>query len=269
MKTRGFIAILLLIFLSVCIDAEAAPNLDICGKLYEIYDAFVDSNFTEEQQKEYFQHNLEGKKFQVTSTVKDVSKIKNGIRLHLNQDKCVSVFADSLFPDQCELNYILSLNKGDQVTIEGTIIYYSNSSDAIVKLNDSKIISSPCDSQTNAEHGLKTTPQNSSSIETPLHDKSQSDCPEDFLSAGSIKGIYLGTFCVDYCFSTIKIVPGKEISIMCEDDEAHAYFGEGTGQQVEINYDIVQFWNQYEQKCQLATVCKSGKALSSPTRRTN
>jgi hypothetical protein len=269
MKTRALRALLMLTILFACIDAEAAPNLDICGKLYEIYDAFVESSYTEEQQKEYFQTNLEGKQFQVTGKIKEVNNTKNGIRLHLDQDRCISVFADCLSPGQCELNYLLSLKTGDQVTVEGTFFNYSTSSNAFAKLNDAKILSSPCNNQTTARQSHETTLQNSSKLELPFHNNNQIDCPEDLLSTGSIKGIYLGTLCVDYCYSTIKLSSEKEISVMCEDDEADAYFGEGTGQQVEINYDIVQFWNQYEQKCQLASVCKSGKALSGPTRRTN
>lgn len=164
---------------------------------------------------------------------------------------------------------MLSLKKGDKVTVEGTFLNYSNSSPAVVKLNNATVLSSTCNKKINIEHNLKMELPNPENNDSPIHNKIKKNCPEDLLSAGSIKGIYLGTLCVDYCYSTIKLGSGKEISIMCEDDEADAYFGEGNGQEVEINYDIVQFWNQYEEKCQLTTVCKSGKALTGPTGRTN
>lgn len=268
MRARELRVALVLILAFVGIDAEAAQTLDICGELYRIYEDVSKSGYSEEQQKEYFQANLEGKRFQVTGVIKDIINIKTGIRLHMGQDKCVSVVADCMFLGQCEIDYLNLLKQGDHVTVEGDFFYYSTSSSTVAKLNDAKVLSSTCDKPINTVQRLETALQNSQSIESSIHSGSKKDCPEDLLSAGSAKGKYLGTICVDYCYSTIKLASGKEISVMCEDDEADVFFGKGTGQEVEIDYDVVQFWNQYSEQCQLTTVCKSGKALSSPAERT-
>ncbi|MHC1788499.1 hypothetical protein [Solidesulfovibrio sp.] len=254
MKSLAQLVFLTLITFMWATSANASPVLDVCGKIYDIYGAFSRANYTELQQQQYFDANLKGNIFNVTGRISDIKKSDHGLKIVIDDDKCVTIFADITFPNKSTFDYVLSLNKKDSIAIDGTVTSYSNKLGASIWIENARVICPTCG---NHQEENKI-PAKENKIELNRGETVKNKCPEKVLSSGKIEGTYLGTECGDYCYSTIQTAVNKSVTIMCGEDESIKYFGEATGNYVQAFYDVVQFYNEYGQECKVAKVCKSG-----------
>ncbi|MDL2216200.1 hypothetical protein LJB81_00535 [Desulfovibrio sp. OttesenSCG-928-M14] len=91
---------------------------------------------------------------------------------------------------------------------------------------------------------------------------SQSKCPDKVIEKDTIQGIYMGIECGgSMCCATIILQSGEEFTLTCGEDEAEKFFGKGTGQFVEVEYELQQFWSEEYDDCLRTEVAVSGKRL--------
>ena len=89
---------------------------------------------------------------------------------------------------------------------------------------------------------------------------SRSMCKEKVLGTETVEGVYSGTICGDFCYSTIKLKNGEEFTFLCGEEEAERYFG-APGSQVSVTVELQQFWNEFGNLCAREQVCRSGRVL--------
>lgn len=90
---------------------------------------------------------------------------------------------------------------------------------------------------------------------------SKSMCPDKVLGTESVEGVYLGTACEDFCYSTIRLRNGEDLTFLCGEDNAAKYFVQ-KGAHVKAALELQQFWNELGNECSRQYVCKDGGTLT-------
>lgn len=85
------------------------------------------------------------------------------------------------------------------------------------------------------------------------------DCPEKVFRTVNIEGIYEGSECGDFCYSTIRTKNG-EVGLLGDGEEL---LGNKTGFRVAATYDIMQLWLDTGDWgfCEIAPLLKSAKRI--------
>lgn len=100
---------------------------------------------------------------------------------------------------------------------------------------------------------------------TPVHAASRSTCPNRIIDVRTVTGTYLGWFAAEEGLNTIGIqVQGEEnpLYIGASEEEAQKFFGNGTGQQVSVTWQVEQFWLEDAQECLRLEVLKEGHPIA-------
>ncbi|WP_298996737.1 lysozyme inhibitor LprI family protein [uncultured Desulfovibrio sp.] len=90
---------------------------------------------------------------------------------------------------------------------------------------------------------------------------SKSMCPDKVLGTEAVEGVYLGTACEDFCYSTIRLRNGEDLTFLCGEDNAAKFFGQ-KGAHVKAALELQQFWNELGNECSRQYVCKDGGPLT-------
>ena len=92
---------------------------------------------------------------------------------------------------------------------------------------------------------------------------SKSMCPDKVLGKETVTGVYQGTECGDFCYSTIRLGNGEELTFLCGEDNAVQFFGQ-QGSHVRASLELLQFWNELGNECTRQYVCKEGEVINPP-----
>ena len=86
---------------------------------------------------------------------------------------------------------------------------------------------------------------------------SKSMCHDKVLGTESVEGVYIGTVCEDFCYSTIRLRNGEDLTFLCGEDNAAKSFGQKEAN-VKASLELQQFWNELGNECSRQYVCKYG-----------
>ena len=65
-----------------------------------------------------------------------------------------------------------------------------------------------------------------------------------------------------FCYSTIRLGNGEELTSLCGEDKAVQFFGQQSSH-VRASLELLQFWNELGNECTRQYVCKEGEVINS------
>lgn len=85
-------------------------------------------------------------------------------------------------------------------------------------------------------------------------------CPKKILDRGTLRGVFLGTQCEDFCYAAFRLDSDEQVVMFADPDIVEKQLGK-EGNYVEVSYTVEQFWIDLGNECTRSEVYTEGKII--------
>lgn len=93
-------------------------------------------------------------------------------------------------------------------------------------------------------------------------------CPKKVLDKGTLRGVFLGTQCEDFCYAAFRLDSDEQVVMFADPDIVEKQLGK-EGNYVEVSYTVEQFWIDLGNECTRSEVYMEGKIIKDNKNKTD